>query len=737
MKKLYTFITLLTILAAFTITAAASTTTDVATPEEFLAAYNAAGNGDIIRLTANIELPQALPALNRSITFDLNGRVLHVTTSVANETALTVLNYGNLTLAGSGAFNLTSVAGNGLVVQGNGRATVNNVTAGGSTAVLAENSTIVVVRGNITGTDTVGLRAANNAVVRVYGNISSTNTAVHTSGAPALFITGNITSHATAVMTLAGEAVITINGNVSGNAGLVIIDENEVTVYGNVSGGNALAVRASHDASVTIRGAVTGYSGINATESADVYIRGNITTTDANPSVIANGDGVEIIITGNVSGRGISVRGGAEVAVYGNVTGVNEAVTIYNGWVRITGNANGTVYARGGIATVAVGGEIIATGTAGVGVQSSATNVQLTVHAAAIRSGGTGVNITGGTVTLHAPVIAQGIGARARTGATLTVHGNVTASGARGIDVDGILTEVTVRGNVSGGTGIIASRNAVVEVIGNVAGTALDGIAAVMGANVTVDGNVNGRWHGVLLGGGSGQAIITVNGDITTEGTRSELRYTDGAYLLPFLAGRINLNTYTGDIMPHLYAFITTFPGFAQRALEDYDRVSGGYYIFELGTDILRLEQDEDDNEEDDEDDEDEDEDDNEEDDEDETTSFFMFLDSYYITNAVDNTIVETMDVRPVLVDGRTMVPARFVSYVLGATPSWYGPRQEVTITIGEQSVTFAIGELAPGMDVPAQIIQDRTMIPLRFVIEFFGAEVAWDQALRRITITV
>jgi len=34
---------------------------------------------------------------------------------------------------------------------------------------------------------------------------------------------------------------------------------------------------------------------------------------------------------------------------------------------------------------------------------------------------------------------------------------------------------------------------------------------------------------------------------------------------------------------------------------------------------------------------------------------------------------------------------------------------------------------MAPGMDVPAQIMNNRTMVPLRFVAEFFNATVTWD----------
>ncbi|MDR0469107.1 MAG: copper amine oxidase N-terminal domain-containing protein [Peptococcaceae bacterium] len=48
----------------------------------------------------------------------------------------------------------------------------------------------------------------------------------------------------------------------------------------------------------------------------------------------------------------------------------------------------------------------------------------------------------------------------------------------------------------------------------------------------------------------------------------------------------------------------------------------------------------------------------------------------------------------------------------------------------------MTIGETAPGMDVPAMIINDRTMVPLRYVSEMLGCEVVWNPDTRSINIT-
>ena len=38
-------------------------------------------------------------------------------------------------------------------------------------------------------------------------------------------------------------------------------------------------------------------------------------------------------------------------------------------------------------------------------------------------------------------------------------------------------------------------------------------------------------------------------------------------------------------------------------------------------------------------------------------------------------------------------------------------------------------------MDVPARIVNSRTMVPVRFISEFFGARVSWDGATRSVEI--
>ncbi|MCL2372244.1 MAG: stalk domain-containing protein [Defluviitaleaceae bacterium] len=89
------------------------------------------------------------------------------------------------------------------------------------------------------------------------------------------------------------------------------------------------------------------------------------------------------------------------------------------------------------------------------------------------------------------------------------------------------------------------------------------------------------------------------------------------------------------------------------------------------------------------------------------------------------------VDVTPVIVDGRTLLPARNVVEMLGGEVGWDGELRQVTIIHGNTNVLLTIdnptayvnGNVTV-LDVPPQIINDSTKIPLRFVAEALGVEV-------------
>lgn len=97
-----------------------------------------------------------------------------------------------------------------------------------------------------------------------------------------------------------------------------------------------------------------------------------------------------------------------------------------------------------------------------------------------------------------------------------------------------------------------------------------------------------------------------------------------------------------------------------------------------------------------------------------------------------------------ILPPGRTMVPLRFISEAFGAKVDWDGATRTVTITWGGKTVKLTIGVYIAKvdgrdvrLDVAPVIRGGRTFVPIRFISEVFGAEVKWDATERKITITL
>jgi hypothetical protein len=95
------------------------------------------------------------------------------------------------------------------------------------------------------------------------------------------------------------------------------------------------------------------------------------------------------------------------------------------------------------------------------------------------------------------------------------------------------------------------------------------------------------------------------------------------------------------------------------------------------------------------------------------------------------------MDVLPTVYNSRILLPVRFMAYSLGAEVDFSPASAETSLTVflirNEAALAIPIGETTAeltrlGMDTPAKIITGRTMVPLRFISEFFGAFVIWDE---------
>ena len=118
------------------------------------------------------------------------------------------------------------------------------------------------------------------------------------------------------------------------------------------------------------------------------------------------------------------------------------------------------------------------------------------------------------------------------------------------------------------------------------------------------------------------------------------------------------------------------------------------------------------------------------------------FCKNYPVFLQVDGNPVEP-DVPPVIIKERTLIPARAVFESMGATVNWDEEARIVEIAMGTSKVLLTIDSktafvngASVAMEVPAMIIDSRTLIPVRFVAESLSWGVGWDDLSRTVKLT-
>lgn len=106
-------------------------------------------------------------------------------------------------------------------------------------------------------------------------------------------------------------------------------------------------------------------------------------------------------------------------------------------------------------------------------------------------------------------------------------------------------------------------------------------------------------------------------------------------------------------------------------------------------------------------------------------------------------------DVQPQLIDNRTMVPMRTIFEALGSNVSWDEESQIIiagyqssiimlkidsTVMVAENLSTNQENKIT--LDVPPQVINGKTLVPVRAISESLGAKVEWDDETQTIIIT-
>ncbi|MGD0153813.1 MAG: stalk domain-containing protein [Thermacetogeniaceae bacterium] len=92
------------------------------------------------------------------------------------------------------------------------------------------------------------------------------------------------------------------------------------------------------------------------------------------------------------------------------------------------------------------------------------------------------------------------------------------------------------------------------------------------------------------------------------------------------------------------------------------------------------------------------------------------------------------LDVKPIIVNGRILVPVRGIFSQMRAFIQWQPENQEVLIArnsivvkLTVNSDTAFVNDHTVTLDSPAVIVNGRLMVPLRFISESFKADVKWD----------
>ncbi|MGE5701903.1 MAG: stalk domain-containing protein [Clostridia bacterium] len=120
-------------------------------------------------------------------------------------------------------------------------------------------------------------------------------------------------------------------------------------------------------------------------------------------------------------------------------------------------------------------------------------------------------------------------------------------------------------------------------------------------------------------------------------------------------------------------------------------------------------------------------------------------------SSAADSTAVKVIlngkplsfPVPPVIKNGTTLVPLREIFEALGASVTWNAETRTVSASKANTTIRLVIGSKTAtkgkqniALSQPAQIMNGKTFVPLRFVSEALGAQVKFDAATKTITIT-
>ncbi len=110
--------------------------------------------------------------------------------------------------------------------------------------------------------------------------------------------------------------------------------------------------------------------------------------------------------------------------------------------------------------------------------------------------------------------------------------------------------------------------------------------------------------------------------------------------------------------------------------------------------------------------------------------------------NGTETEIDKGRGTTPLVVDNRTIVPIRAIIEAFGGTVSWNQKEQAVLLSMKDDSIKLVIGSNTAylngkmhTLDVAPAVINGRTMLPIRFIAEGFNLGVAWESDTRTVSV--
>lgn len=107
----------------------------------------------------------------------------------------------------------------------------------------------------------------------------------------------------------------------------------------------------------------------------------------------------------------------------------------------------------------------------------------------------------------------------------------------------------------------------------------------------------------------------------------------------------------------------------------------------------------------------------------------------------IDN-VPLSMDVPPIIVQGRTLVPISLIGRSLNANVVWNEKNKSISISKGPSIIRLSldsniayVNDKMVILEVPARAINGRTMVPLSFISTAFNENVRWDSSLMAVLI--